>query len=190
MYFNWIFQIWCRLTKTKSFIACKLKTTFRYENKANYLIFIDLFKEVVHTLLRSICYKQIYMYISSCLWYSITFRFDEKLINFQHIYSTAQVVESYVTIYLMNILPSFHCTDNEELLLIDFIHWQDFLGRLECSLGEIVGGSSGRMEAKLQWVNKSKDCIISDYCSIIWELIIFHFISSLQGYFRERSNYW
>ena len=63
-------------------------------------------------------------------------------------------MESFVTIYLLNILPSFHCTDNEEFLLIDFVHWQDFLGRLECTLGEIVGGSSGRMEAKLQWVNK------------------------------------
>ena len=141
-----------------------------------------IFYEVV-SLLRSFCYKQIY--ISTCLWYSITFRFNEKLINFQYIYSTAQVVDSFVTIYILNILPSFHCTDNEELLLIDFVHWQDFLGRLECTLGEIVGGSSGRMEAKLQWVNKIQRLhhiwLLQHYMRINYIPFYIFFAGVLQG---------
>ncbi|XP_062582968.1 copine-8-like, partial [Saccostrea cucullata] len=52
----------------------------------------------------------------------------------------------------------------------------DFLGRLECSLGEIVGASSGRMDAKLQGSKGRGQIIVrAEEMSSSKELLTLHF---------------
>nr|XP_022298416.1 copine-8-like isoform X2 [Crassostrea virginica] len=52
----------------------------------------------------------------------------------------------------------------------------DFLGRLECTLGEIVGGSSGRMEAKLQGTSGKGQIIVrAEEMSSSKEILTLHF---------------
>ncbi|XP_061167969.1 copine-8-like isoform X2 [Saccostrea echinata] len=52
----------------------------------------------------------------------------------------------------------------------------DFLGRLECSLGEIVGASSGRMDAKLQGSKGRGQIIVrAEEMSASKELLTLHF---------------
>lgn len=52
----------------------------------------------------------------------------------------------------------------------------DFLGRLECTLGEIVGGSSGRMDAKLQGASGKGQIIVrAEEMSSSKELLTLHF---------------